>query len=112
MGESLVVVWTSGDREAAEHMVFMYTRNAALQGWFENVILVIWGPSARLITEDAELQSLLREILSSGVRIEACLRCAERYGVVKDLEELGVEVKLMGSVLSGYLKEGRRVLTF
>ena len=33
----LLVVWTSGDKEVAEKMVYMYTYNAKKQGWFDEV---------------------------------------------------------------------------
>lgn len=43
----LVVLWTSQDREVAMNMVFMYTKNSKLKGWWENVRLIICGPSAK-----------------------------------------------------------------
>lgn len=112
MENSLVVVWTSGDREVAMNMVFMYTLNAKKRGWFEDVTFVMWGPSDELLVKDKELQDILAEMKDQGVHLQACLRCAERYGVVEELEALGVEVILMGEPLSDYLKEGRKVLTF
>ncbi len=112
MAEKLVVVWTSGDPEVAENMVFMYTLNAKRRGWFEEVTLIVWGPSTELLSRDQVLQRQVEEMRSEGVQLEACLRCAENYGVVEKLQELGIEVKLMGMPLSEYLKEGHRVLTF
>jgi hypothetical protein len=112
MSEKLVVVWTSGDPDVAEHMVFMYTLNAKKRGWFDEVTLVVWGPSAALLARDEELRRQMKEIQHEGVTVEACLRCAENYGVVEKLRALGIEVKLMGVPLSDYLKEDRRVLTF
>lgn len=111
MAEKLVVLWTSGDPEVAEHMAFMYTLNAMKRGWFQDVTFVVWGPSAALLARDEELRRSIGEMKHEGVRLEACLRCAENYGVVEKLEELGIDVRLMGVPLSDYLKEGRRVLT-
>ena len=62
MGETrdtLVIIWTSRDREVAKNMVFMYAKNARLKDWWPEVRLVVWGPSAALIAEDAELQGEL-----------------------------------------------------
>ena len=112
MNEKLVVVWTSGDKDVAKNMVFMYTLNAKKRGWFEDVTFIVWGPSSKLLSEDAELQETLREMRDEGVSLEACLRCAENYGVVEDLKILGIDVKLMGQPLSEYLKEDRKVITF
>lgn len=112
MNDKLVVVWTSGDREVAENMVFMYTLNAKKKEWFKDVTFIVWGPSTKLLTEDKELRKSLKEMTDEGITIEACLRCAENYQVVPELEKMGVDVKLMGSILSTYLKEDRKIITF
>lgn len=108
--KSLVVLWTSGDREVALKMVFMYTLNAKLKGWWEEVILIVWGPSAELLSKDAELQGKIEQMKEAGVVLEACKSCADQYGVSSDLEGMGIDVKYMGVPLSDYLKEDRAVL--
>jgi hypothetical protein len=108
--KSLVVLWTSGDREVALKMVFMYTLNAKLKGWWEEVILVVWGPSAKLLSRDQELQGKIEQMKEAGVVLEACKACADLYGVSPTLEQMGIEVKYMGIPLSDYLKEDRAVL--
>jgi len=108
----LVVVWSSGDRDVALKMVFMYALNAKLKGWWEDVVLIIWGPSAMLLSEDTELQEYLVRMKSAGVIIEACKACADMYGVSENLEKMGIDVKYMGTPLTSYLKEGRKVITF
>ncbi|MCJ7473200.1 MAG: DsrE family protein [Actinobacteria bacterium] len=110
--DSLVVVWSSGDRDVAEKMVFMYTLNSKLRQWWKEVTLIIWGPSAKLISEDIELQDYLKKLKDAGVRLEACITCADMYRVSKKLTTLGVDVKPMGLPLTEYLKEGKAVITF
>ncbi len=109
--DKLVVVWTSGDREVALKMVFMYTLNSRKFGWWDDVTLVVWGPSAKLLSEDKELQDYIGKIGDAGVTLKACKACADMYGVSEKLEALGIEVKYMGE-LTDYIKEGRNVLTF
>jgi len=108
--KTLVVLWTSGDREVALKMVFMYTLNAKLRGWWEEVILVVWGPSAKLLTEDKELQASIAKMREAGVVLEACKACADQYEVSPGLEAMGIDVKYMGTPLTEYLKEDRAVL--
>ena len=110
--DKLVVLWTSGDRDVAMNMVFMYTLNAKLAGWWQDVTFIVWGPSAKLLSGDAELQAELKKMKNAGIVLEACIACAERYGVTAKLRELGIDVKGMGEPLTAYIKEGRRVLTF
>ena len=108
--KSLVVLWTNGDREVALKMVFMYTLNAKLKGWWEEVILIVWGPSAELLSRDEELREKIGQMKEAGVVLEACKACADLYGVSADLEALGIAVRYMGVPLSEYLKEDRAVL--
>ena len=108
--DSLVVLWTSGDRDIAIKMVFMYTLNSKLKQWWKNVTLIVWGPSAKLLCEDAELQAYAARMKEAGVVLEACVTCADMYGVSGDLAKMGIDVKRMGPPLTEYLKEGRAVL--
>jgi hypothetical protein len=110
--EKLVIVWTSGDREVALKMVFMYTLNAKTRAWWDDITLVVWGPSAKLLTEDEELQGYLKRIMEAGVIVRACKGCADQYGISEDLEKLGIPVLYIGKELSDYIKEGRNMLTF
>ena len=109
--DKIVILWTSGDREVALNMVFLYGFNAKSRGWWKDVTLVVWGPSAKLLSQDAELQEYVRKMMDAGVELRACVRCAEYYGVVEDLERMGIETVKMGIPLTEYLKEGVKVLT-
>ena len=109
--DKLVVLWTSGDREVALKMVFMYTYNAKAREWWEDITLVVWGPSAKLLTEDMELQEYLAKIMEAGVTVKACKGCSDQYGVSEELEELGITVLYIGKELTDYMKEGREMLT-
>lgn len=112
VSDSLVVVWTSGDREVARKMVFMYTKNSRLKGWWGRVRLVVWGPSALLLTQDQELQEELEDLKAAGVELLACKACADLYGVTEKLRSLGIEVIYMGQPLTEMLKSGWHCLTF
>jgi hypothetical protein len=58
----LAVLWTSGDRDVALKMVFMYTLNAKRRAWFDEVQLIVWGPSSKLLSVDEELQAAVAEM--------------------------------------------------
>lgn len=108
----LMVLWTSGDREVALKMVFMYTFNAKKRGWWDQIRFVVWGPSSKLLSEDKELQKGIKDMLEAGVEVQACKACADQYGVSDKLTALGIEVKYMGVPLTDMLKGGWASLTF
>jgi hypothetical protein len=93
-------------------MVFMYTKNSRLQGWWGRVRLVVWGPSALLLSHDQELQEELEELKAAGVELLACKACAHLYGVTDQIRALGIEVVYMGQPLTEMLKTGWHCLTF
>jgi len=108
----LVVLWVSGDKEVAELSCLMYTQAAMRKNWFDEVILLIWGPSAGLLAADSDLQEKVVAMQEDGVIIEACKTCTNMLGVTEELEDLGIDVKSLGEPLTRYLKEGYRVLTY
>lgn len=110
--DKLVVLWTSDDPYVAERVAFMYTHAAKTSGWFNEVTLIIWGPSAKLVAENLKIREKLSTMKNDGVVIEVCIVCANMYGIADDLKKLGYDVKAMGKPLTGYLKSGAKVLTF
>lgn len=110
--DRLAVVWTSGDPEVAHRVCLMYTHAAHKQKWFDPVLLVVWGPSARLLAADKDVQAKVKAMMQDGMKVQACVVCADSYGVSGRLRELGLEVKPMGLPLTDLLKQGWKVLTF
>ena len=109
----LAVVWTSGDRDVALKMVFMYTFNAKKRGWWKDIQFIVWGPSAKLLSEDKEIQDYLKKMKDEGIKLLACKACADSYGVSEKLKELGVDVKYMGVPLTELLKSDKwKVVSF
>jgi hypothetical protein len=110
--DKLNILWTSQDKEVALKMVFMYAHNAKKQGWWKEVQLIIWGPSARLTATDKEVQDYIKRMQDAGVVVVACRACADQYGVSQALEGLGIEVKYMGQPLTEILKRSEKLMTF
>ena len=110
--EHLLIVWTSGDPDVAHKMVFMYAFNAQKNGWWDQVTLLVWGPSSKLSSEDKDIQDALKRMQDEGVELLACKGCADQYGVSSKLEDLGIEVKYTGTYLTDFIKSGKKVITF
>jgi len=110
--EKLAVLWVSGDRDVAEKSCLMYTHAAKRNAWFDEVVLIVWGSSSKLLAEDEALQEKVKAMIKDGVVLEACIACSNMLGVTEELQALGIDVKGMGVPLTTYLKEGYHVLTY
>jgi hypothetical protein len=110
--EKLAVLWVSGDPDVAEKSCLMYTHAAKRNGWFDEVVLIVWGSSSRLLAENEDLQEKVKAMIKDGVILEACISCSNMLGVTDELKALGIDVKGMGVPLTNYLKSGYHVLTY
>jgi hypothetical protein len=110
--DTLVVLWSSGDPDVAEKACLMYTAAAKKFKWFSEVILVVWGPSEKLLAENAVLKEKVAALQKSGVIVQACIACSNMYGVTDTLKVCQVDVKGMGVPLTKYLKRGYRVVSY
>ncbi len=109
--QHLYVLWTSADPITADKMVFMYTINALVHGWWEDVTLIIWGGSTKLVSENEAIQQRVKDAQDAGVYITACKGCSDQLGVSDKLEALGVDVQYLGVALTNVLKSDKTLLT-
>ena len=93
-------------------MVFMYTFNGKKNDWWEDITLLVWGASTKLLSYDVELQQYVAAMKEQGVRVIACKACAEQWGVADKLQEVGVEVFYTGTFLTEWIKSGAPIVTF
>lgn len=110
--DRLAVLWTSGDPEVAHRVCLMYTHAAKSNGWADDVTLIVWGPSSRLLAADKDVQAKVKQMMEDGVRVEACIACANSYGIADDIRALGIEVKPMGKPLTDMMNSDYKVLNF
>lgn len=110
--DTLVVLWSSGDPEVAEKACLMYASAAKKRNWFKEVILVVWGPSEKLLAENQALKDKIASMKKDGIIVEACVACSNMYDVTNQLKVCEVDVKGMGVPLTRYLKRGYRVVSY
>lgn len=107
----LNILWTNDNKEAFLEMIALYAFKSKTNQWWDDVNLIIWGPSVKLAAEDAQIQTELFELLNIGVTIEACRNCTDNYGVTEKLEKFGIHIDYLGEPFTKYLKGGETVLT-
>jgi hypothetical protein len=109
--ESLIVLWTTDNKDTFFNMINMYAVNSLKHNWWEDITVIIWGASAKLAGADVQVQLEIMEMIQQGVKVEACKACADICGVSETLEKLGVQVRYMGAALTEILKSDKKLLT-
>ena len=112
MAKNIFVILSSGDREVALEVGLVYPLNVAKNKWMGEVKVIIFGPSEKVVAYDTEVQGRIKELRDSGVEVMACRWCADRMNITSRLENIGIKVIYVGSVISQLLKDGWASLTF
>ncbi len=111
MNRELHILWINDNLITSEKMVFMYAHNSILNKWWDDVTVIIWGATAKLIGENEGIQSKIKEMINDGVKFTACKACADQLGVSDILENHGIEVKYWGVPLTELLQSDKKVIT-
>ncbi len=109
--QELLILWTNDNFDTSVNMVLMYAENAKIQNWWEKVTILIWGATAKLVSENSEIQNYIRAILKEEVQVVACKQCAENYNVVEKLENLGIKVFYTGQYLTDWIKGNKKLIS-
>ena len=110
--DKLLIVWSTAEIEVAKKMVLLYSSVILPRGYWDRAHLMIWGPSAKLLSENEELQKIVANIKQTGVELSCCVVCSDEYGVTEKLGAMGIEMIHTGEILTNALKEDWKVITF
>ena len=108
----LLIVWSTAEIEVAKQMVLLYSSVMLPRGYWDQAHLMIWGPSAKLLAENEELQDLVSKIKKTGVALSCCVVCSDEYDVTEKLASLGIDMIHTGEVLTDALQKDWKVITF
>lgn len=109
----LLIVWSSGEKEVAKKLILLYGSVMLPRSYWDEATIMIWGPSAKLLANDDELQKQLKTVQDTGVKFNACVVCSDDYGVSDKLANLGIELIHTGEMLTKALQsDDIKVITF
>ena len=66
----LHLLWTTGEKEVAMKVIFPYLINAKANGWWDDINLIIWGPSAQLTAGDRDIHRQLQDVWTAECRLK------------------------------------------
>lgn len=111
MQQEAKILWTTDNKETAMNMVCLYAHNAKLKGWMKEVTILVWGASQELINNDREIQEKVKQMIEDGVKVVACLKCAENLEIVDGLTSCNIDVFYTGEFLSQWIQSGDTIIT-
>lgn len=111
MQKEAKILWTTDNKETALNMVCLYAHNAKLKGWMDEVTILVWGASQELINNDKEIQEKVKQMVADGVKVVACLKCAQNLSIVDGLTQCNIDVFYTGEFLSQWIQSGETIIT-
>lgn len=115
MANGVLVIVSSGEEAVEKAMTgMMYAINAKKHNWLDDVNLMFFGPSEKMIAKGAneQVSGLLKQAIELGITPVACRAISDRDEISTSLKGLGVDVEYVGTILSSYIKKDYQVLTF
>lgn len=104
MGSKLLVIIATGEKEKALTGL-MFAKNAWGGAWFEDIKIVFFGPSEKLIVQDGEVADEVKAISVIGESL-ACKAISDKEGISEEIEKFGLRVVGVGPVISKFINEG------
>jgi hypothetical protein len=110
MSSKLLVVIATGENEKALTGL-MYASRTLSEGWMDKVKVIFFGPSERLLVKDKRIAQAAKEI-SDVEKPIACKFISDREGISEKIEDCGVKVDYVGTIISELIKDGYVPMVF
>jgi len=114
MANKLLVIITAGENEIYKfRSAVSISMNIKKKSYMDDVKVVFFGPSEKLLASDnAEILNLFKDLKNTGIEIFACKNVSDNFSITPKLIDLGLNVTLIGKIVTDLLKDGYIPLTF
>jgi len=110
MSSKLLVIIATGENEKALTGL-MYASRTLTEGWMDKVKIIFFGPSERLLVEDEHIAQTAKGI-GAVEKLIACKYISDRDGISEKIEDLGLKVDYVGTIISDLIKDGYVPMVF
>ncbi|MBO8172103.1 MAG: hypothetical protein H0Z33_09435 [Bacillaceae bacterium] len=110
MSKKVLIIISTAEKEKALTGI-LYGVNAMKNGWLDDVKIMFFGPSEKLLAEDPDFQEQAAKIKEYQTPV-ACKFISDNQGISENLASLGIEVEYVGKMVSDYIGEGYTPMVF
>ena len=110
MASRVMIIVSTAEKDKALTGL-MYAVNAQKNKWVDDLKVIFFGPFENLVCDDEEVAMAASKLLDYETPV-ACKFLSGRDGTSTKLEEMGIKVDYVGSLISGYIDEGYTPMVF
>ena len=110
MSDKALVIISSGEVEKALTGL-MWATNCLRFGWMEELRVIFFGPAQDLLLEDDRVKDMAQKIAETEKPI-FCKFISDRDGKSEAIEELGMDVQYVGTIIADFIKDGYIPMVF
>jgi hypothetical protein len=112
LANKIFIMLASESKDVALEMALFYPYTLAKEKYMDEVKVILFGPSEKLVARDKNVQKRIKRLQEIGVSISACKYCSDRMGVSDKLEKLGITVEYVSEKTAQLIKDGWASLSF
>jgi hypothetical protein len=106
----VLIVISTGEAEKALTGL-MYAYRTMSEGWIDDVKVVFFGPSEKLLVQDERIAQLAQRICEAEKPF-VCKFISDQEGISEQIEDLGLKVEYVGTIMSDFIKDGYVPMVF
>jgi len=105
MKNKLLIVISTDNADTIMKFPLLYGGVSLPRGYWERVHVMFWGASIVQARDNEAIREKVLAMHKDGVEFSSCVVCAEEYGAVQSLEDVGIVCNHTGELLTEALKD-------
>jgi len=105
--ENLLIIISTDNKDTILKFPLLYGGVSIPRGYWKRVHVIFWGASIEVASYDEQVREKIQIIQKDGVEFSSCIVCAKEYGVVKELESIGIACNHTGELLNEALQNDK-----
>ncbi len=104
MNPKVIMIIATGEKEKAL-VGLVYAQKALAQRWMDDAMVILFGPSEKLIISDTRISQIAKDLALDN-KLIACKYIADQENISEEIEALGIRLDYVGSLITDYINRG------